>query len=802
MQLLRSISLKKTVKIYIVIIFIFISFFICRCSVNEEPEELNKNIMDAIYYYVSDSAGDDANAGTLDSPFKTIQRAKQAVALISASANSDIYVYITQFYFKEGDLPGFEWKNSNPQVYIMPSGRYIGGTDKRLDSYVMVSPIESIDMDKKIIEISADIIRENEDGWMSLGYGASYFLQGAKEFLTEPGEFFLDNNTHTLYYKPIENLEVIAPKTKTIIELDGANNISFEGLQIEVTDCSDVIPIFQIPPYKLTGALISISSSVDITINNCTLLNAGESAVLIYKSGSSDVKIINNHIKNSGYTAINMPDSGNTRFTIRNNLIENVGAASGYSYAFGNWGNSHIDFEHNKIDGCVGPAVFMYDGKTGKLNNCNIAYNEITRSLQFGHDLGVIYAYQVSGQNNTVNYNYIYNCGNDLGPSGQITHALYLDDDVFNFTATNNIFAGVKSRDQYFPLYVKGQNNVIYNNIIYQNGKLNNGVLGGAVTFDMDNPENSPIKNITLANNIFYLPRANYFYSIWGWDSNPWDTSAFVLSDYNMFYFPGVNAHNYKFQDTHPSTTATAGEKGSVERWRNWDGRNFDKNSLFGHDPLFIDPENGNFTLLDDSLALKLGFVNINQTLIGLYDPENPPQHPKLPQVPAPDRTDLDMDYKLFGIVPEWEEYSILDDEKLGPYLTWPDSPDNQIYWFSHGFAHNSDRDTKEANLNFETIRNAKELRIEFENEPKGPIQFIWNGDGYDNASRGQDGWWAGWNQTDNINAGQSGTTLVIDLDDMNLWNEAVSGTGMRIILGYWAGDWEELGIKSAVFAN
>jgi len=42
-----------------------------------------------------------------------------------------------------------------------------------------------------------------------------------------------------------------------------------------------------------------------------------------------------------------------------------------------------------------------------------------------------------------------------------------------------------------------------------------------------------------------------------------------------------------------------------------------DKNSL-SVDPLFVDPENGDFTLKPDSPALKLGFVPIDISKAGL----------------------------------------------------------------------------------------------------------------------------------------------------------------------------------------
>jgi len=56
-----------------------------------------------------------------------------------------------------------------------------------------------------------------------------------------------------------------------------------------------------------------------------------------------------------------------------------------------------------------------------------------------------------------------------------------------------------------------------------------------------------------------------------------------------------------------------AGTKGLPEKWKE---QGLDKESLIA-DPLFVDPEKGDFTLRPDSPALKLGFQPIDVSKVG-----------------------------------------------------------------------------------------------------------------------------------------------------------------------------------------
>jgi hypothetical protein len=62
-------------------------------------------------------------------------------------------------------------------------------------------------------------------GW---GSGRAYYFENALEFLDQPGEWYLDETTNTVYYKPrtgedMTKATVIAPMVETIMSVNGTS---------------------------------------------------------------------------------------------------------------------------------------------------------------------------------------------------------------------------------------------------------------------------------------------------------------------------------------------------------------------------------------------------------------------------------------------------------------------------------------------------------------------------------------------------------------------------------------------------
>jgi hypothetical protein len=85
-----------------------------------------------------------------------------------------------------------------------------------------------------------------------------------------------------------------------------------------------------------------------------------------------------------------------------------------------------------------------------------------------------------------------------------------------------------------------------------------------------------------------------------------WSNDRLSEADHNLFYHPG-GSYRVRFQFPTPNLT--------LDDWRATYG--FDRNSIVA-DPLFRDAAAHDYTLLSNSPALALGFVNIDTSQIGL----------------------------------------------------------------------------------------------------------------------------------------------------------------------------------------
>src|SRR5262249_24674661 len=86
--------------------------------------------------------------------------------------------------------------------------------------------------------------------WISQETGNSaFFLSNARQFLDEPGEWYLDESTHKIYYWPRHNealnedlttANVVAPFTETLLKLNGVadhplRNVFIRGISFQYT---------------------------------------------------------------------------------------------------------------------------------------------------------------------------------------------------------------------------------------------------------------------------------------------------------------------------------------------------------------------------------------------------------------------------------------------------------------------------------------------------------------------------------------------------------------------------------------
>ena len=128
--------------------------------------------------------------------------------------------------------------------------------------------------------------------WKGVRARARFFLENEREFLDAPGEFYLDQAQHTLYYKPLANghpdpLEITAPVLGRLLELKGTSreqcveNVSIEGLTLLETDDSPPTGWWSTQYGRKDGALIWMGNTRGIEIRNCHLKNSGRNGIMM-----------------------------------------------------------------------------------------------------------------------------------------------------------------------------------------------------------------------------------------------------------------------------------------------------------------------------------------------------------------------------------------------------------------------------------------------------------------------------------------------------------------------------------------
>ena len=118
--------------------------------------------------------------------------------------------------------------------------------------------------------------------------------------------------------------------------------------------------------------------------------------------------------------------------------------------------------------------------------------------------------------------------------------------------------------------------------------------------------------NIVFRNNISINPTTMHIY----FGSVTDEGNYTIDSDYNLFYPDMPEGFRFKDVGYHKYTNLSGWQMLSMY------GCTFDPNSIVA-DPLFVDPENGDFSLLNDSLAIDTGFdVGLTQDFQGKLVPQ------------------------------------------------------------------------------------------------------------------------------------------------------------------------------------
>jgi hypothetical protein len=325
--------------------------------------------------------------------------------------------------------------------------------------------------------------RMDQLGW---GQGRAYFFENALEFLDQPGEWYLDETTHTVYYKPrsgedLSKAVAIVPMVETLMSINGASTSSqvsylwFEGLTFAhstwMRPSEHGFLDAQAGQYNLTAAAnndqtigrppagVSVTNANHVHFERNLFTQMGATG-LDFISGTQDDMIVGNAVTDIAGNGISIgkfvasdtteyhipynPTDKNevcTRETVKNNFVDNVTTEFFGGVGIGAGYPAYLVVEHNEVSHTNYTGISVGWGWTGSANAMTtnkVNYNNIHHVNQIMTDGGAIYTLSNQATGDEVQYNYVhdYACSKwaDYGCTG-----LYLDEKTSGYTVAHNV---------------------------------------------------------------------------------------------------------------------------------------------------------------------------------------------------------------------------------------------------------------------------------------------------------------------------------------------------------------------------
>ncbi len=510
----------------------------------------------------------------------------------------------TRFRFREGDLKA--WGSiTNAEVVAMAKW-----VESRL-------PVAGVDEKERIVTFSKRSV-------FGLEPGDLYYAEGAFEFLDEPGEWYLDASTGTLYYMPrpgeqIAEVQAIAPVLPQVVRFEGkpeaghfVERIVVRGLTFSHTEwCFPEVfhrgknkpEVSPEPKAEVGGfaqAAVGVPGAVwgegvcDCVFEDCRFSSVGNYGLELAR-GCQRNRIIQCEFSDLGAGGLKIGET-----SIRDQAAEQTGG--------------------NEISGC-----HIHDGGKmfasgigiwiGQSPSNRILHNLIHDFYYTGISIGWTWGYGPAlATNNTVTLNHVHHIGVKSDGDGPILSdmgGIYTLGKQPGTTVRNNLWhdiAGIRYGGWgiYFDEGSSGivaESNVVYRTThggFHQHyGETNvfrNNILAFGRDQQIQRSRPEPHVSFSFVTNIVYFDSGTLLTGNWDGDEN-------YKMDWN-FYF-----------DARPDAKPDQVRVGPCT-WEKWQERGHDQHSLVA-DPLFLAPRENDFRLQPSSPAFKLGFQSIDLSHVG-----------------------------------------------------------------------------------------------------------------------------------------------------------------------------------------
>jgi parallel beta-helix repeat protein len=313
-----------------------------------------------------------------------------------------------------------------------------------------------------------------------------YFIQNHVGCLTANGQYAYNSSTKTVYvYSTVPITELIIPSVTDLFNIDYSDYINIDNLNFDICGKNQLF----------------ILRTPNLSITNCIFNNSGANAIRLYTCKSS-----------------------NNTINIDNNIINNTQMCGIYTEL-----TSNISITNNTIDKCsyiIGTEVSAINGEKagcgiyhGENENSLIKYNTISNTSTVG--ISIAFA-----GNTTIEKNYVHKYGlrnNDLGAIYIAYNNAYYTNLVgisrHDVYINNNIINESKNGDS-VSFYTSTVNNVvgIYIDDYCDGVTVSGNYIEGAYSGIEVKETNHDIFNNTIILSAGGISRFNSQYGIWGQD--------------------------------------------------------------------------------------------------------------------------------------------------------------------------------------------------------------------------------------------------------------------------------------------
>ncbi|MHB8974553.1 MAG: right-handed parallel beta-helix repeat-containing protein [Pirellulaceae bacterium] len=476
------------------------------------------------------------------------------------------------------------------------------------------------------IDAGSSTVTFTGDAFRPLDWNKGWYVENVREGLLAPGQWYLDRGTGVLTYwaqpgEDMEQVEVIAPVTRYWLRFQGdaasgkfIEHLAFEGLTFHCSDWTldDTLgysypqaaidehphePLFQgwpegdsIPQSQIeVPAGVFANGARNVAFRGCEFAHTGAWA-MDWQIGCKDITIAHSHFYDLG--------AGGIRVGSPKIVPTDAEETSRVTIS-----DCHLHDGDRVYLGA--PAIWV-----GQSSDNTVAHNEINGAFQWAVSVGWNWGYVPPNRarDNRVEFNHVH----DLGTSALGTHgAIY----------SLGVQPGTVIRNNYVHHIGGGGSGIVLDNASIGIVVENNVVHDCAFASFMCNFND--LGNLVL-NNVFALATKSQLYRIGDVPADKTKIHQTGVFFHNIFYwnagtlFEREDWVDYSIiMDNNLYFDATGSPvKFCAFTFDEWKAKGLDQHSLVA-DPLFVDPQHGDFTVKPESPAFQLGWRAIDLSAVG-----------------------------------------------------------------------------------------------------------------------------------------------------------------------------------------